>query len=289
VTSTESLRILEPAPGLFAYYDGRVAGRRLHAPGPNWLDDGAYALGIASYALVDGGEALVYDSHISLDHARTIRDHLEGLGLRRMTLVLSHWHDDHVAGNAVFADCEIIAHRLTHAALVAHRSQLEAGDPPIRPLVLPNRLYDERLDLAVGRRAVSLRHFDIHSADGSVLLIEDAGLLLAGDTVEDTITYISEPAHLDRHVAELDRLATLPFTRLLPCHGDPDILAAGGYGPELIAANRSYLRRLLAGEGRDGGSLASFVAADIAAGRLRYFPPYEEVHRKNLDAIAGLV
>ena len=151
MTDTSSLRVLTPAPGVFAYYDGRVPGVRLHSAAANWLDDGAYSLGIASYAIVESGEALVFDSHISLDHARAVRSHLEGLGVTRFTLVLSHWHDDHVAGNAVFADGPMIAHRLTRDALVANRDKLENGDPPIRPLVLPTETFDDGLVLSVGR------------------------------------------------------------------------------------------------------------------------------------------
>lgn len=285
---TRYLRILTPAPGVFAYYDGRIDGVRLHSPDSNWLDDGAFSLGIASYAVVDGDEAIVFDSHISLDHARAIRAHLEGLGVRRFKLVLSHWHDDHVAGNAVFADGPIIAHRLTLDALVAHKAKLESGDPPINPLVLPTETFEDRLSLSVGGRHIEALHFDIHSADGVVLLLPDAGLMLAGDVVEDSVTYVSEAEHTTTHIAELDRLAALPFARLLPAHGDPDRIAAGGYDGGLIAANRDYLRRLLAGEGRDGASLADFIAEDIAAGRVTYFAPYEEVHRSNLEAIAAL-
>ena len=57
--------MLRPAPGILAFYDGRVPGRG-SIVGANWVDDGAYELGIASYALVVGEEALVYDTHISL-------------------------------------------------------------------------------------------------------------------------------------------------------------------------------------------------------------------------------
>ena len=42
---TLHLRILRPAPGILAFYDGRVEGYRF-APGPNWVDDGALSLGI---------------------------------------------------------------------------------------------------------------------------------------------------------------------------------------------------------------------------------------------------
>ena len=40
-----SLRVLEPAPGVLAFYDGRIPGVRLHSAAGNWLDDGAFALG----------------------------------------------------------------------------------------------------------------------------------------------------------------------------------------------------------------------------------------------------
>lgn len=286
MTDTRTLRILEPASGVFAYYDGRVPGLRLHSAAPNWLDDGAYSLGIASYSVVDGSEAIVFDSHISLDHARAVRSHLEGLGVTRFTLVLSHWHDDHVAGNAVFVDGPIIAHRQTRNALDANRGKLENGDPPISPLVLPTEIFDDSLMLTVGTRTVEAVHFAIHSADGVVLRLTDAGLLLAGDVVEDTVTFISEADHTPEHIAELGRLATLPFRHILPAHGAPERIAAGGYDIGLINANRGYLQRLLAGEGRDGAPLSAFVADDVAAGRIGYFEPYEAVHQANLKAMA---
>jgi hypothetical protein len=34
------MRILRPSAGIFAFYDGRIAGYR-YAEGPNWVDDGA--------------------------------------------------------------------------------------------------------------------------------------------------------------------------------------------------------------------------------------------------------
>ena len=73
---TKHLRVFESHPGLFAFYDGRVDGQRFMA-GPNWVDDGALSLGIASYALLRGDHALVYDSHVSVPHALAVRAALE--------------------------------------------------------------------------------------------------------------------------------------------------------------------------------------------------------------------
>jgi cyclase len=281
-----TLRILEPYPGVFAYYDGRIKGKRLHSQGPNWLDDGAYALGIASYAVADGDEALVYDTHISLDHAQAIRSHLEGLGFAAIRVVLSHWHDDHIAGNGVFADCEIIALRRTAELLAANREKIESGDPPIAPLVMPNQLFEGRLDLTVGARRVEFHHFDIHSADGNILWLPDIRTLFAGDTLEDTITYVSEAEHIAAHIVELERMRSWPIHRILPNHGAPDRIAAGGYEMSLIGANKRYLERLAKASSEE--TLRDFIADDITSGAVTYFEPYEAVHQENIAAVKGV-
>ncbi|MFG1400359.1 MBL fold metallo-hydrolase [Xanthobacter sp. V8C-5] len=287
-----TLRVLEPGTQLphgrlLAFYDGRIPGTRLHSAAENWLDDGAFALGIASYALLDGDEALVYDPHISLAHARLLRAALEARGVRRMRLVLSHWHDDHVAGNAVFADCEIIASAETAALLEQNRARLEGGDPPIRPLVLPNHAFAGRLDLTVGRLAVQLHPMDIHSRDGVVALLP-GGILLAGDTLEDPITYVDEPGRLSIHLRNLDLLAALGACRILPNHGAEEVIAAGGYGPELIAATRLYVEKLLRLKAEPDlarQDLRAFAADAFATGAITYFEPYEAVHQRNVAAV----
>lgn len=287
---TETLSILEPYPGIFAYYDGRVEGKRLHAEGPNWLDDGAYSLGVASYAIVDGDEALVYDTHISLAHAAAIRTHLESLGVRMIRVVLSHWHKDHIAGNAVFADCEIIALALTAQKLQENRDRIEAANPPISPLIMPTRLFDQKLEFTVGQRRVELHHFAIHSADGNVIWLPDEKLLLAGDTLEDTVTYIAEPRQIATHIGELSRLRTWPIEKILPSHGDRARIDEGGYAPSLVDANLSYLERLAAAIAQGETVLPllkDFAAADIASGAILYFPPYEEVHQSNIAAVTA--
>lgn len=283
-----TMTVLEPYPGLYAYYDGRIPGKRLHSKDKNWLDDGAYSLGIATYALVDGAEAVLYDSHATLDHARAIRTHLEGLGVRTMRLVLSHWHTDHIAGNAMFADCEIIANRLTARTMLENIKALARKTPPLNPVVMPNRLFENEMTLTLGGRTIQLMQFDIHSADGTVLFLPEEGLLLAGDTLEDTVTYVSEPEHIATHISELNRLKALPIRRILPDHGAREKIATGGYEPSLIDANRSYLERLSASAQDatlDTIPLRDFVADDIVQGRIVYFEPYEEVHRSNIAAV----
>ncbi|MGL4397502.1 MAG: MBL fold metallo-hydrolase [Hyphomicrobium sp.] len=290
----DHLRILTPHPNILAFYDGRVDGFRV-AETPNWIDDGAIGLGIASYAIIDGPDALVYDTHVSIAHARAIRAALAARGVRNMTVVLSHWHLDHIAGTAVFADCEVIASARTADCLMRHRAAIETGTtsdgpPAIVPLQMPTRTYERRMTLAVGAVAVELIHFNIHSDDATVLWLPSAGVLLAGDTLEDTITYVAEPQNLAEHVADLGRMAELAPRRILPCHGDPEIIASGGYDARFIAANARYVRTLMAMKldvPLRRTPLRQLIAAELNSGALTYHPGYEAVHASNLKMVLG--
>jgi cyclase len=265
------------------------------APRPNWVDDGAIGLGIASYAIVDAGEALVYDTHVSIPHARAIRSHLEALGVRRITVVLSHWHLDHVAGTEVFAECPVIANARTRAHLVKRQTAIEAGtedgEPKIAPLILPNVIFAERMSVRVGSIDVELMQLNIHSDDATVLWLPASRLLLAGDTVEDTVTYVVEPQNFDDHIRDLDRLWALDPTHILPSHGAPETIACGGYSKTLIRAQQQYIRflkRSMHEPELRALPLKDVIAGPLGSGWVTYHEGYEAVHASNLKMVAGL-
>lgn len=275
------LRIFGPHPGILAFYDGRVAGHRF-APGPNWVDDGALSLGIASYALIVGDQAIVYDSHVSVPHGRFIRYALAQRGVTDIRVVLSHWHLDHVAGTEAFADCPVIANARTLAHLSERQAAIEAGTdhglPAIKPLILPDTVFEGRMTLDLGGVAVELIEANIHSDDATVLWLPDRGILLAGDTVEDCVTYVGAPEDFDTHLADLARLQALGARWVLPNHGAAEVIAAGGYGPGLLAATADYIRHL---QRDDPRPMAEIIAPWLHDGTLRYFEPYEAVHSQN--------
>jgi len=284
-------RVLRPAEGVYAFYDGRVEGYRF-APEDNWVDEGALSVGIASYAIVSGEEALVYDTHTTLEHARFVRSTLEDEGARRFTVVLSHWHLDHVAGTEVFGECEVISSERTAELLERSRAEIEAGKlegpPAIDPLILPTRTYADELELTVGELQLRLVHTNIHSDDATVLWHPEQSLLLCGDTMEDTVTYVDEPQNFDAHLENLERLRQLGADRILPNHGAPDVIEGGGYGPGLITATERYIRALQ--RSREEPSLretplSELMEDSLRAGWIRYYPPYEEVHRENLATV----
>jgi glyoxylase-like metal-dependent hydrolase (beta-lactamase superfamily II) len=188
----------------------------------------------------------------------------------------------------------VIATALTAEALAANPSAIEAGTlagpPGIDPLVLPTRTFEDRMTLDVGRQRLELIHVDIHSDDAALIWRPADRLLLAGDTLEDTVSYLAEPDGLDRHLAGLERLWDLGPDRILPNHGDPEIIAAGGYPKGLVRATQDYIRLLQRCRDEPAlrdAPLSELIADSVAAGWIAYFAPYEAVHRENVAAVTA--
>lgn len=286
-----TLRTLQPAANILAFYAGRIPGEAFAAE-PNWVDDGAISLGTASFAIIDGDQALVYDTHVSVDVARQIRIILEQRGIKRITVLLSHWHLDHIAGNEAFADCEIIANARTLRHLVANKAGIEDGSfhgaPAINPLILPTRTFSGEMDFSLGKTKLKFIEANIHSDDATLIWIEDQKILFAGDTMEDTVTYVGEPENFDIHLADLERLWTLQPSFILPNHGHPEVIAKGGYGKTLIRAQQQYirtLRRCAVETELAERPLRDLISGPLEAGWVNYFAPYERVHEQNLQRV----
>ena len=111
---------------LIYFFDGRRPTER-YAKDWNWFDDAAMKLGVGTYAIHSGDEAIVYDTFTSVPQAKFVRDYLEKMGIKKFTVVHSHWHLDHIAGDAVYDDSDVIATSLTRDALVKQRADIEFG------------------------------------------------------------------------------------------------------------------------------------------------------------------
>ncbi|KAI7919876.1 beta-lactamase domain-containing protein [Pyricularia oryzae] len=288
----KTLRILNPYPGIFAYYDGRT-GERFHSDQGNWLDDGAFTLGVATYSIVSGDTALLYDAAITEPHAEAMITHLKSMGVTKTTTVYSHFHTDHVAGAGALqrAGTNFTGHELTVSTLKNRAASYAALDPPIPKVFPPTTTYKDVATVQVGDRTVEMHHFHVHTTDGTVLYLPQEKILFAGDTLEDTATFIAEPDSIGTHITELQRMATLPIDKILPAHGSPDRIAAGGYGPEFINATVRYLNAVNSPVARPPAwsqKLQEVVKDDVAAGNLIYFAQYEEVHQSNVQSIQRL-
>ena len=272
---------------LICFYDGRQPDRRLFSSTLNWLDDGAYALGTAVYAMIDGARALLIDAGMTREHGAALRDALRahGVDLTQVRVVLTHWHRDHVAGAAELrrAGAQVLARAETVRLLAA-----ATPDPPeVESVVVDCELSDDETTvLALGSLPVELTPVDIHTRDGLCVRVPQLGLVFAGDTLEDSCTYVDEPADLRRHLVDLRRMRDWPnVTRILPAHGSEEKIVASGYDVSLIDATIAYIEKLLtigAQPDLQSQSLREFASDQFEAGCLCHFAPYELVHRENV-------
>jgi cyclase len=289
-----NIRVFPINEHLIAFYDGRPAQPPRERTGHNWADYGALDVGVATYVIHSGDQALVYDTFPTFREARWVRDYLEKSGIRHFSVVNSHWHLDHVGGNAVYADFDRIATELTIELLRAKQTAIEAGTewgpPAIKPLVVPNIGISAATSYYVGDIRVELRPVQIHSDDGLVLYLPNERILLAGDTLEDTVTFIAEPEHVIAHYRNLQQLKQWNIDRILPNHGNPDVIAHGGYQKTLIDATSNYLRRvILRAHDPDylHGTLEEYVGDSVAKGWVSIWWAYREPHEVNLQRVSA--
>lgn len=151
-----------------------------------------------------GGERglVVLDTHGSLSAGERVLDDLRGLAAGNVVAVInSHWHWDHTFGNAAFrqldASVPIHAHENCAAALAEHgeeaRERLAREDAEhseevaATTLVIPDQLFSSVAMIDLGDRLLELVHPGRGHTDGDLVVhVPDAGVLLAGDLVEES-------------------------------------------------------------------------------------------------------
>ncbi|GAA1478932.1 MBL fold metallo-hydrolase [Nocardioides aestuarii] len=211
----------------------REVGDRVWVARHDWFD--------VNVTLVGGERGLLLvDTHGSGAAAREVVADVRALGAGDVVgVVNTHWHFDHTFGNAevraAYGEVPITAHEQAAAELAAGaeeiRERYAAGDDPHRDDVLattvvgPDDLFSSVRVLDLGDRAVELLHPGRgHTAGDLVVNVADAGVLLAGDLVEE-----SGPPSLGRDSWPMEWPLTLdlvldlvtPGTVVVPGHGAP--------------------------------------------------------------------
>jgi cyclase len=290
------IRVFQINDHLLSFYDGRPAEASRRHEADTWVDSSALDVGVATYVIHRGDTALVYDSYPTTQEARWVRGYLTKAGIRHFTLVNSHWHLDHVGGNAVYADVDRISTDETIRRLKSKKAAIEAGAewgaPAINPLVVPNIGIAGDTSFYVADIKVELRPVNIHSADGLVVYLPADRILLAGDTLEDTVTFVSEPEHVAEHLRNLQKLKSWNVDRIFPNHGNPDVISHGGYRTTLIDATADYLRKLIV-RAHDAeyfnGTLEDYVGDSVSKGWVSIWWAYREAHRTNLKRVSRVL
>ncbi len=162
--------------------------------------------------------------------------HLEALtnrGAKIQAIVLTHHHVDHVGAARWLADrvgAPVVAHPITKA-LVEPKLRVDAT-------IEEGHVFD----LGVDRRGEPFRVEVLHTpghAPGHIVLVDrrpGAHLMIVGDMVAAIGTIIVDPpeGNMAEYLRQLERLAAMPESILIPAHGPP------------IVEGRRHLKRYVA-------------------------------------------
>jgi glyoxylase-like metal-dependent hydrolase (beta-lactamase superfamily II) len=185
----------------------------------------------------DGG-CLVVDTRGDERQGAELASEVRRITRDPWTVVITHSHFDHSFGTRAFLECPVWAQEGCRADLIAngetareawtlrYRAEGQAGiadDLAKTEIVLPDRLVADRAELAVGGRRVVLTHFGRgHSSNDLVVHVPDAGVVFAGDLVENGAPPAYEDAYPLEWPAAVDGVLGLAGDgTVVPGHGDP--------------------------------------------------------------------
>lgn len=170
---------------------------------------------------------------------------------RELVIVYSHADWDHIWGTAGLPDGNrtILAHDLCLERFLTEVPSILAektAEDPVRwqtvQLRPPTATFAREQAIDLGESTLFLHHLPGHTADSIVGFLPAEGVLLAGDAVETPFPMVPAECDLALWIEELCRWQEDSRVRtVIPSHG-----AIGG--PEILAQNIAYLRRLLNGE-----------------------------------------
>ncbi len=196
----------------------------------------------------DGG-VLVVDPGIGEGRGRLIA---EAAGGRRVEVVLTHGHTDHLAAARELGARVVAAHRLCIPLVessVARRALVYGGLVSAKTAAMPmvelrvHRVLEWGERIADGVYAVGLPG---HTPGHTGVLVEDDAVLAAGDAVvgERVLQRYGIPFALDARmwvesISAIERLVEKGYT-LVPGHGP---IVRGERALQMLEANRSAVRR----------------------------------------------
>ena len=197
-------------------------------------------------AIVSAGQALVVDTLLDLHGAWKFRTQLAERtnGAFVSTVVNTHSHRDHTAGNAVFSGAEFIA----SAATAREMRNMAAGNDPIGDMLtrwrdygeaglflhevmgsrfdipagqlLPTREFGTRVELRVGEVDVVLLNVGpAHTAGDTVVHVPHEGVLFTGDVVFRHVHPMAGAVPVAELRSACERLRQLRPLIVVPGHG----------------------------------------------------------------------
>jgi glyoxylase-like metal-dependent hydrolase (beta-lactamase superfamily II) len=280
---------------LICFYDGRdIAGY------PAWMQQNIdMQLGVCCYVVHRGNRAIIFDTMLYKEHILWIDRYIRDMGIKDVSVINSHWDCDHIAGNFLYGDADIISTTRTRWKIEAHADLFRSGEiwamagdphyPGFEP-VLPNRTFDGRMTLHLEDLQIELIETFVHQLGHLVAYLPKDKILLAADACEDTVPFNTPAmtAELPVQMMTYRQLLAMDVKSIYPCHGRFEVIAGGGYTQEFTEAMLDYNQQLLARKDEAGfltDGLESFIGKWVERGVLAMHEPYRSLHENNIELV----
>ncbi len=291
-----NMRVAHINDYLICFYDGRDI-----ADYPAWLQSNIdMQLGVCCYVLHRGDTAIIFDTMLYKEHILWIDRYIRDMGIRHVSVINSHWDCDHIAGNFLYKNRDIISTTKTRLKIETNAELFRSGEiwamagdphyPGIDELILPNRTFDGKMVLHLGDIEIHLIETFIHQLGHLVAYLPRDSILLVADACEDTVPFntLAMTSDMTVQLQAYRELQAIPAKQLYPCHGRFEVIANGGYGPDFIAAMIDYNTALLERSSDPQfltEPLERFIDKWIARGTLAMHEPYRSLHANNVNQI----
>lgn len=170
-----------------------------------------------STMFVSQGEVLLVDALGSLADAERLKEFVETeLKKEVRFIVSSHFFSDHIAALKLFPRATVIAHK---NYLDTFNSELYRSEEEKAHFREPDILISDEVKIRWGKYVLDIFHNPGHTTSTLGIDVQEANLLLVGDTLVGNIVYLNYSTP-ERFIPALRRLQTRSRSRLISSHGD---------------------------------------------------------------------
>lgn len=139
-------------------------------------------------------------------------------------VVYTHYHADHTYGAYLFKHAEIVSHARCRELLISRgrealRQAKSSTSMSEVELVIPSVVFDQTpISLHMGGLTLTLSHAPGHSPDSIVCLVEEEGIMFAGDLLMPLPFFTDDS--IDNFEVSLKSLFDMPLENIVQGHGE---------------------------------------------------------------------
>ncbi len=248
------------------------------------ITDGTTRGNVAAYVLPT--QIVFVDSGMHIPLMKKFREYIEKeTGKNASTLFITHEHGDHVFGNQIFEDCEIITSESTQKAMVESQKnnwtpenleewKKNAEDPTALEglrIVMPTKTFADEYELVDGDVKVIIKRTGGHTEGSSYVYCPNYKVMFAGDNLfNHSFPWGGTPTSNPMKWAKaLEEYLSLDVEHYIPGHGSIS-------GKEPLEEFLAYLNKVMnfMKEMAEAGKTEEKILEE--ADKIEYYPPRRE-------------